>query len=286
MAGEYRCRFCRLESDGTGLSCPHCGALVDVRQRTANSGWIKQPPIKDMTRLRFGHSTCQISGSFVPVAEMRLAETDSVSFAHHALLHVDPSVQLDLRRMPDGWQRSMAGLPVYVMNARGPGFLAISADAPGSTIAIPLMPGQSIEVTEHRFLAATGNVDYEWLRSHIWYTTKYESERETHYPLGGAYLDRFTARDTPGLVFLHAPGDTFIRDLGEDDTILIKPEALVWKDQSVQVSLHTEKSNGGDGFFMWIKLSGPGRAVIKSIFGYAGWRGTIVDSSPRTRQAW
>jgi uncharacterized protein (AIM24 family) len=286
VAGEYRCLFCRLESDGIGVSCPHCGALVDVRQRTASSGWTKQPPIKDMTRLRFGHSSCQISGTLVPVAEMRLDPSDTVSFAHHCLLHADPSVSLDLRRMPDGWQRSLAGLPVYVMDARGPGFLAISADAPGSMIAVPLMPGQTIEVTEHRFLAATGNVDYEWVRSLIWYTTRHEHENFTHYPLGGAYLDRFTAKQAPGLVFLHAPGDTFVRDLSEDDTILIKPEALVWKDQSVRISLHTEKSNGGDGFYMWIKLSGPGRIVIKSIFGYAGWNGTIVDSSPRTRQTW
>ncbi len=283
---EYVCRYCRLESDGSGAACSHCGAPVDVRARVSSSGWIQQPPIDSTARLRFSHSSCQIKGSYVPVAELKLDQADSVYFAHHGLLHTGPSVEFDLKRMPDGWQRSIAGLPVYVMTASGPGYLAISADKPGSVIAVPLMPGRTVDVTEHRFLAATGNVEYEWVRAGIWYTTKHESETTSHYPLGGAYVDRFIARDTPGLLFLHAPGSTFIRDLAEDDTILIKPWALVWRDQSVRVSLHTEKSQGGTGFYMWVKLRGPGRAVIKSTFGAAGWNGTIVDSSPRTRRDW
>jgi uncharacterized protein (AIM24 family) len=244
------------------------------------------PPVRDMTRLHFSHSTCQISGSFTAVAEMRLDQADSVSFVHHGLLHADPAVDLDLRRMPDGWQRSLAGLPVYVMTARGPGYVAISANEPGAVIAVPLPPGHSIDVTEHRFLAVTGDVSYDWLRADVWFTSHHGDEKVTHYPLGGRYLDRFTAGDTPGLLFLHAPGSTFIRDLGADEIILIKPQALVWKDQSVNASLHTEKSSGDSGYFMWIKLRGPGRAVIKSIFGFAGWEGTIVASSPRTTHAW
>jgi hypothetical protein len=54
-----------------------------------------------MTRLHFGHSSCQISGSYVPVAELALDAADSVYFSHHALLHAEPSVDLDLMRLPD-----------------------------------------------------------------------------------------------------------------------------------------------------------------------------------------
>jgi uncharacterized protein (AIM24 family) len=275
-----------LASAGDSVACPHCGAPVDVRERTSDSGWLELPPVRDMTRLRFGHSSCQISGSLVGVAEMRLAESDSVSFVHHGLLHADPAIDLDLRRMPNGWQRSLAGLPVYVMTARGPGHVAISANEPGAIIAVPLPPGHSVDVTEHRFLAVTGNVTYDWIQADLWYKTKSGDERLTYYPLGGAYLDRFTAGETPGLVFLHSPGSTFVRDLAEDETILIKPEALVWKDKSARISLHTEKASGDSGYYMWIKLQGPGRAVVKSIFGYAGWSGTITSSTPRTTHAW
>jgi uncharacterized protein (AIM24 family) len=281
---SYVCPYCRIDTDG-GLTCPHCGAPADVRARTSGAGWVEQPPIRDLTRLRFSHSSCQISGAYVPVAELALDAADSVYFTHHALLHAEPSVDLDLMRMPDGWQRSLAGLPVQVLTARGPGHLALSADEPGETVAVPLQPGRSIDVAEHRFLAATGNVSYQWHRAPVWYQTKYEHETTMHHPIG-PYLDRFEAAQTPGLLLLHAPGSTFIRDLADGDVVHVKPMSLVWKDRSVQASLHTEKMRDGQGYFMWVKLHGPGRVMIKSISGLAGWRGTIVDSSPRTTRAW
>ena len=282
---SYTCPFCRIDSDG-GLTCPHCGAPADVRVRTSGAGWVEQPPVRDMTRLRFSHSSCQISGTYVPVAEMRLDAADSVYFTHYALLHAEPGVELDLMRLPDGWQRSLAGRPVQIMTARGPGHLALSADEPGETIAVPLRPGHSIDVAEHRFLAATANVTYGWRPAGIWFQTKHEKMTEMHYPMGGRYFDRFEAGETPGLLLLHAPGSTFSRDLADGETVYVKPQSVVWKDRSAQASLHTERMRGGQGFFMWVKLQGPGRVVIKSIFGAAGWRGDTVDSSPRTRHSW
>ena len=43
-----------------------------------------------MARIRFSRSTCQISGTYVPVAEMGLHDEDWVYFSHHVLLHTDP----------------------------------------------------------------------------------------------------------------------------------------------------------------------------------------------------
>jgi uncharacterized protein (AIM24 family) len=282
---SYTCPYCRLAGDG-GQTCPHCGAPVDVRARVSGAGWAEQPAIRDLTRLRFSHSSCQISGSYVPVADMRLGDGDSVYFAHHALLHAEPAVELDVLQMPGGWQRSVAGLPVYFLVARGPGQLALSADEPGETIAVPLQPGQRIDVAEHRFLAATTSVNYGWHKANIWFQTKYQTATTMHYPMGGRYFDRFATEDRPGLLLLHAPGSTFIRDLSEGETVYVKPWSVVWKDHSVDTSLHTEKMRDGQGYFMWVKLRGPGRVMIKSIFGPAGWSGTIVDSSPRTTHAW
>ncbi|MGH3305504.1 MAG: hypothetical protein ACRDOK_28345, partial [Streptosporangiaceae bacterium] len=83
----YTCPYCRLSSDGSGTTCPHCGAPTDVRARVTKSGWAEQPPIRDMARIRFSRSTCQISGKYVPVAEMQLDPSDTVYFSHHSLLH-------------------------------------------------------------------------------------------------------------------------------------------------------------------------------------------------------
>ena len=283
---SYTCPYCRLASAGAGPACPHCGAPTDARLRESRSGWVAQPPIRDLARIRFGRSSCQISGSYVPVAELQLDSADSVYFAHHALLHTDPGVTVDVRQMPAGWNRVMAGQPVSFLTGTGPGHLAISADAPGETIAVPMTPGRCVDVHEHRFLAATANVSYDWHDARIWFSSQAKgSPKMMHYP-AGQYLDRFSAADQPGLLLLHAHGNVFVRDLAADEQIRIKPSSLVWKDRDVSMSLATERSSGGRGVTMWLVLHGPGRLAVQSVFWNVGWSGDLVDSSPRTRTAW
>src|SRR5258708_16128866 len=90
-ASTYTCPYCRMTNNDDGAAtCPRCGAPVDIRLRVSNSGWSKQPPIRDMARIRFGRSTCQISGAYVPVAEMELHDDDWVYFPPHLLLHTHP----------------------------------------------------------------------------------------------------------------------------------------------------------------------------------------------------
>ena len=145
----YTCPYCRIPSDGSGGTCPHCGAPVDVRERVTDSGWAEQPAIRDMARIRFSRSTCQIVGKYVPVAEMSLHDDDWVYFSHHSLLHTDPQVRLDTMRMAGGWNRMLAGMPLIMMTARGPGHIAFSADRPGETLAVPLQHNQAVDVVEH-----------------------------------------------------------------------------------------------------------------------------------------
>jgi uncharacterized protein (AIM24 family) len=289
------CPYCRMGSAGTDLTCPHCGAPMNVRLRVSDSGWIEQPPIRDMARIRFGHSTCQISGAYVPVAEMNLHDDDWVFFSHHVLLHADPNVRLSNMPMKGGWNRMMAGLPLIMMVARGPGHVAFSADAPGETLAVPLAPGRVIEVVEHHFLVATGNVAYDWQSANVWFTTRSGDDKEDHYPLG-RFVDRFAATGGNGLLLLHAPGNTFIRDLRSDQRILVQPSALVWKDQSVSMFLHFEYPNGASAFgsygryydyrTTWLALQGPGRVAIRSVFERPEHVGSVIKSSPATRAAW
>jgi uncharacterized protein (AIM24 family) len=283
---SYTCPYCRLASEAAGPACPHCGAPTDVRERITSSGWVEQPPIRDMARIRFSRSTCQISGVYVPVAEMKLDAGDLVYFSHHALLHAEPGVTLDTRQMPDGWRRLRAGQPLIWMTAQGPGHLALSADEPGETIAVPIRPGHPVDVLEHRFLTATGNVDYEWRTAEFWFASQVKSSAKVlHYPVG-QYVDRFSAEGDPGLLLLHAPGNVFVRDLADAEEILIQPRSLIWKDQSVHMSLRTEHSAGGRGSHMWLRLRGPGRVAMQSVYELVWWSGHIVDSSPRTWKSW
>lgn len=221
-----------------------------------------------MARLRVGSSTCQIEGLYVPVADFNLAAGDSVYFAHHVLLWKD--VQVEIKRMPlqGGFTRMMAGLPLVMTEAHGPGHVAFSRDEPGEMIALPLEPGHAIDVREHLLLAATSNVHYTWFDTFVWYSTQNGNDTEFHYP-AGKYMDRFTALEQPGLLLLHAAGNVFIRHLAEGQTLLIKPTALVYKDRSVSMALDLQYPTGyrwRGHRLMWLHLTGPGRVAIQSAY--------------------
>src|SRR5580693_3988867 len=271
----YTCPYCRIPSDGSGGTCPHCGAPVDVRERVSDSGWAEQPAIRDMARIRFSRSTCQIIGKYVPVAEMSLHEDDWVYFSHHNLLHTDPQVRLETMRMAGGWNRMLAGMPLIMMTARGPGHIAFSADKPGETLAVPLQHNQAVDVVEHRFLLATGNVTYQWENSGIWFSTQKGDDQEYHYPLGRT-MDRFWAQGGPGLLLLHAPGNTFVRDLAPGERILIQPSGLIWKDPTARMQAKSA----------WLSLHGPGRVAIQSVFERPEMTGQVVRCSSATTQVW
>jgi uncharacterized protein (AIM24 family) len=224
----YVCPYCRLNSDPGSPTCLNCGAPVDVREARDDEGWVEQPPIRDLARIQFGRSQCQIAGTYVPVAEMALAPGDQVYFSHHVLLWADPATQLAARQMAKGWDRRAAGMPLVMMEASGPGRIAFADNEPGELIAVPLQAGQAIDVAEHHFLVATSAVSYDWFNPHIWWVLGTGSEREYFHPMG-RYMDRFTTQQR-GLLLLHARGNTFIRDLRDGEPIYVVPRALVYKD--------------------------------------------------------
>lgn len=286
------CLYCRVPHQGAVPNCPHCGAPLDVRTSVSRSGWVEQPAIRDMTRIQFGQSRVQVEGRQVPVADFTLAAGDSVYFSHHALLWTEHRTRLGNSGLGGGWKRMMAGLPLIMMEAQGPGRLALSDNHAGELIALPLQQGQAMWVREHRFLVATGAVAYDWERTGIWYTTGSGDDRETHYPLG-QYGDVFSAPAGPGLLLLHAPGNAFLRDLRPEESLLVQPGALVYRDVAVTAHLHLEYPrfqgiswrSTYEHRSVWLRLVGPGRVAVQSVFGpQTGER--ITSSSQATRQSW
>jgi uncharacterized protein (AIM24 family) len=225
-----------------------------------------------MARIQFGQSSCQIEGAYVPVADMNVAGDDAVYFSHHVLLWQEPSVQLSPMAMKGGWKRVKAGMPLVMMEARGPGHIAFSEDRAGEVIAYPLDPGQAVDVREHHFLVASTSVTYDWFNTNIYFRTQNGDDTETHYPLG-MYMDRFSSSSAPGLLLLHAGGNTFLRQLAPGETIFIKPPALLFKDPTVEMWLHFE--HPGNTFrtwgqwgnrYIWLAMRGPGRIAIQSSY--------------------
>ncbi len=255
------------------------------------------PGRKDMTKIQIGKSSCQIEGLYVPVADFSLAPEDGVYFAHHVLLWKENAVNVSMMSMKGAWKRAFAGMPIFMTQAKGPGHIAFSRDMPGELLALPLQPGQAVDVREHFLLVATDQVDYTWTNSNIWFTTRVqhgdETEYETHYPLGMS-LDRFYAPKMPGLVLLHASGNVFVRTLAAGQSIYIKPTALIFKDPTVSMQLHFENPHSQWNLWMsynhrylWLRVTGPGRIAIQSAFEPVEDDGqTITQTSPATRQQW
>ncbi len=276
MPTAGNCEWCKEPFPRGAATCARCGAVLKHASLLAESGWVELPGRKDMAKLQFGNSFCQIEGQYVPVADFNLAQEDSVYFTHHVLLWKDQAVRISNMGLSGGWKRLFAGLPLIMTQAQGPGHIAFSQDTPGELVALPIHPGQEVDVKEHLFLTATGNIAYDWFDPGIWFTTQSDNETEYHYPLG-MFMDRFRAQNTPGLLLLHAAGNVFVRQLGPGETILVKPRALIFKDPQVQMHLHFETagrvqtmflmfSNSITSRHMWLRLIGPGRVAVQSVF--------------------
>jgi uncharacterized protein (AIM24 family) len=294
-ADTYTCRWCRNAMQLAGeTSCRFCGAPVDVREATSSGGWTELPAIEDMARLQFAQSYCQIEGAYVPVADFNLAQGESVYFAHHLLLWKDSSVKVSVMSLGGAWKRVWAGLPLVMTEAHGPGHAAFSRDVPGEVVALPLQPGQAVDVREHQFMVATGQVRYSWFNSNVWFQTQNGDDTETHHPLG-QFMDRFGAQQQPGLLLLHAGGNSFERTLAAGETILVKPTSLLFKDATVAMQLHFEYPNAGvwrpwrswGNRYLLLRLFGPGRVAVMSGNEHFHDPGTnVVRCSPATQRQW
>ena len=269
---NYTCPWCKRQSDALARSCPACGAPVDVRKAVTKSGWSELPGIKDMARIQFGQSICQIEGNFVPVADLKLAAGDGVYFTHHLMLWKDEQAKIGAMSLKKGWKRLIAGMPLVMTQATGPGRIAFSKDAPGELIAIPLDRGQSLDVREHVFMIATHPVAYDWFNPNIWFRSQEGNDSEMHYPVG-IFMDRFTAGTAAGLLLLHGNGNVFVRDLAPGQHILIKPTSLLFKHPTVRMNLHFEMPYGTfnswrawGNRYVWLRLTGPGRVGVQSQF--------------------
>jgi len=289
---RYVCRYCRLDSDASGTYCPHCGAPVDVKATVSDSGWVEQPAIKDMARIQFGQSRCQVEGTLVPSADFALAEGDGVIFSHHTLLWTGAGTHLEPWSKGSFYNRMYAGMPLVLMRASGPGHVALSEDRPGEVVALPVPPGQGFIVREHAFLAASDAVDYTWQNSPVWLAVQKGNETDYEYPIG-RFVDVFVTSAQPGLVLLHCPGNLFVRDLSAGQAILVQPGALVYSDTSVFYSLHAEYPAAGGYMWtsyeyrtIWLRLQGPGRVAVRSVFEQPERYPGVVGSSGLTYYRW
>jgi uncharacterized protein (AIM24 family) len=220
--------------------------------------------------LKVADMTVTIDGGLVPVADIMLGNQMPIYFEHHILLWKHPGVQIGFKSIKGAARRLFAGLQIFITEAQGPGNIAFSRDSVGQIVALRLQPGQMVEVREHQFLIATGNVDYGF--------TFVQGAANILFSRTGLFVDQFTARGGEGLVLLHGYGNVFEKMLAPGEALDIEPGAWLWKDPSVQMTTTTVAgSQRGGGLLGAIggmvagasiilnRFIGPGRVGIQSM---------------------
>lgn len=220
--------------------------------------------------LKVADMTITIDGGLVPVADIMLGNQMPIYFEHHILLWKHPGVQIGFKSIKGAARRFFAGLQIFITEAQGPGNIAFSRDSVGQIVALRLQPGQMVEVREHQFLIATGNIDYGF--------TFVQGAANILFSRTGLFVDQFTARGGEGLVLLHGYGNVFEKMLAPGEALDIEPGAWLWKDPSVQMTTTTVAgSQRGGGLLGAIggmmagasiilnRFVGPGRVGIQSM---------------------
>jgi uncharacterized protein (AIM24 family) len=240
--------------------------------------------------IRVGDLTITVEGDLVPVANVELGGAQGIYFEHHTLLWKDPHVAIQHRARRGMARRFFAGVPAFLSEAHGPGNIAVSRESVGQIVALPLGPGESIDVREHQMLLATTAVEYGFA-SISGVATALFTHTNTR---SGLFVDRFTGQSESGLVLLHGYGNVFEKLLAPDEVLDVEPGAWLWKDTSVRMSVTSLLGSGRGGLIGAFgnamagisvtlnRFTGPGHVGIQSMtYVPAEQRDAAEQSVPR-----
>jgi uncharacterized protein (AIM24 family) len=153
-------------------------------------------------------------------------------------------------------------MPVFMTEAKGPGEIAFSRDGAGHVFPIHLAPGAAVEVREHQFLAATGNVEYGFSRI--------KGVGNMLFGSSGFFVDRFAGAGHEGVIWLHGYGNVFEKTLGPGEQIDVEPGGWIYRDESVRMEQKVYGLRtgifGGSGSLIFNRFSGPGRVGVQSMY--------------------
>ena len=222
---------------------------------------IPQPVVKNVKDESYAGVTYHLLGELVPVLQVELNQVP-IYFVHHILLWKDPIVQVGIKNLKGVFRRMVSGMPILMTQAKGPGNIAFSFDAVGHVFAMHLKQGESIDVREHQFLAATDNIDFTFARV----------QGVANLLLGGSgfFVDTFTCQQGEGIVWLYGYGSVFSIDLQPGETIDLEPGSWVYKDKTVTMKTIFQNLSSGlfasnAGQLVYNRFTGPGRVGMQSL---------------------
>lgn len=209
----------------------------------------------------FAGITYHLDGELVPVLTVELSGSASVYFEHHILLWKHTGLTVGIKPMKGMMKRMMAGIQIFVTEAKGQGQIAFSRDGAGHIAAIHLKKGQELHVREHQFLAASGNVDYTFERV--------KGVSNILFGGSGFFIDKFRAPESEGILWLHGYGNVFEKSLGAGEQIDIEPGGWLYKDPGVKMETNMQRLSTGVLAGMNLvmnRFTGPGRVALQSMY--------------------
>lgn len=210
---------------------------------------------------KFASLTYHIEGELVPVLQVEMQST-GVYFEHHVLFWKDPAVNIGVRPMKGVFKRAIAGMPIFMTEATGPGRIAFSRDGVGHILALHLHPNQSVDVREHQFLAASSNVQYSFRRV--------QGAANMLFSGTGFFIDTFAADHQEGILWLHGYGNVFELELQAGEQIDVEPGGWIYKEMTINMETKMQKLStglfGSGGQLVWNRFTGPGRIGLQSMY--------------------
>ena len=213
----------------------------------------------------FANVRYHLDGELVPMLTVEMPPGGAVYFEHHVLLWKHPGVDIDIRPMQGAFKRMMAGMQIFVTEARGPGQIAFSRDGAGHIVPMHLKAGEELHVREHQFLAATGNIDYTFERV--------KGVANILFGGTGFFIDKFHGHKGDGILWLHGYGNVFEKVLAAGESIDVEPGGWLYKDPGVRMETTMARLSTGvfAGFSLVLnRFTGPGRLGLQSMYLHVG----------------
>ena len=213
----------------------------------------------------FANVRYHLDGELVPMLTVEMPPGGAVYFEHHVLLWKHPGVEVGLRPMQGTFKRMMAGMQIFVTEARGPGQIAFSRDGAGHIVPMHLKAGEELHVREHQFLAATANIDYTFERV--------KGVANILFGGTGFFIDKFHGHKGDGILWLHGYGNVFEKVLAAGETIDVEPGGWLYKDPGVRMETTMARLTTGvfAGFNLTLnRFTGPGRLGLQSMYLHLG----------------
>lgn len=205
--------------------------------------------------------TYHIQGELVPVLVVEVGR-NPVYFEHHILLWKDPTLEIGVKPLAGAFKRIIAGMPVVMVETMGFGRIGFSRDGAGQIFGLHFRMGESVDVREHQWLAATETLEYTF--------TRVNGIANMMFSGTGFFIDTFTCHAPEGILWIHGYGNVFELTLAPGEQIDVEPGGWIYKDRTVRMDTLVQRLSTGlfasAGQLVVNRFTGPGRIGIQSMY--------------------